>query len=477
MMIDDLRTQIDDGQHTMLSWALESDELSDIAETMVAMANSNGGTVIMGVDNSHIVGVYNEQEASDYLIEAALSTEPPLIIPVPKAVPIDGKTVIVANIPSGMPHVYAYQGRYIWRRNAENVPLSPANLRRLMIKRGEMDYEVGIAQDATLDDINWDKAEQYADNLNGFSDKTVEEILLKRGCLAQYKNELYPTNAGVLLFGKDPQSFTLSSEITAVRFAGQSMSDTFNRQDIIGTLPEQIKRAETFLVDHLRKSVTIGDKMRREESYEYPMEAARELLINAVAHRDYSIRGDNIRMFMFSNRMEVYSPGGLPGPMTLENLRNERFSRNPIIVQVLADMNFIEKLGYGVDRVMDLMRAKNLRAPDFHERSGGFEVVIYNALGETRELPDGTISFDGVYKGQAINERQEAALVFLHTGNNSRITNGDLKELFGDIHPETLRRDLSDLVEKDILVKLGQKRGSYYMLKEKAAEITEFDND
>src|SRR5690606_27037385 len=156
--------------------------------------------------------------------------------------------------------------------------------------------------------------------------------------------------------------------------------------------------------------------MRREESYEYPMEAARELLINAVAHRDYSIRGDNIRMFMFSNRMEVYSPGGLPGPMTLENLRNERFSRNPIIVQVLADMNFIEKLGYGVDRVMDLMRAKNLRAPDFHERSGGFEVVIYNALGETRELPDGTISFDGVYKGQAINERQEAALVFLHTG-------------------------------------------------------------
>lgn len=477
MIIDDLRTQIDDGQHTMLSWALESDELSDIAETMVAMANSNGGMVIMGIENSHIIGVYNEQEASDYLIEAALSTEPPLIIPVPKSVIIDDKTLVVAQIPFGMPHVYAYEGRYVGRHGDKNIPLSSANLRRLMIKRGEMDYEIGIAQKTTLDDINWQKAENYADNLNGFSEKTIEEILLKRGCLAQYKDDLYPTNAGILLFGNDPQRYVLSSEITAVRFAGQSMSDTFNRQDIIGTLPEQIKRAETFLVDHLRKSVTIGDKMRREESYEYPMEAARELLINAVAHRDYSVRGDNIRMFMFSNRMEVFSPGGLPGPMTLENLRNERFSRNPIIVQVLADMNFIEKLGYGVDRVMDLMRAKNLREPDFHERSGGFEVVIYNALGETRELPDGTISFDGVYKGQAINERQEAALVFLHTANNSRITNGDLKELFGDIHPETLRRDLSDLVAKEILVKLGQKRGSYYMLKEKAAEITEFDDE
>jgi len=400
-----------------------------------------------------------------------------LIIPVPETTEIDGKQLVMAHIPSGMPHVYAYQGRYLRRKGHENIALLPAGLRRLMIKRGEMDFEVGIAQEATLDDIDWDKAESYADNLNGFSQKDVENVLLKRGCLAQFRDDLFPTNAGILLFGKDPQRFIVASDISAVRFAGQSMSDTFNRQDITGTLPEQIKRAETFLVDHLRKSVTISDKMRREESFEYPMEAARELLINAVAHRDYSIRGDNIRMVIYSNRMEVYSPGGLPGPMTLQNLRDERFSRNPIIVQVLADMNFIEKLGYGVDRVIDLMRAKNLREPDFHERTGGFEVVIYNALGEARELPDGSISFDGVYKGQAINERQEAALVFLHTSNNSRITNGDLKELFGDVHPETLRRDLSDLVTKKILVKLGEKRGSYYMLKEKAAEITEFDDD
>ncbi|MEM9953803.1 MAG: ATP-binding protein [Chloroflexota bacterium] len=476
-MLDNLQTQINDGQGTMLGWALESDELSHIAETMVAMANSNGGTVIMGIDNKHIVGVYNQQEASDYLIEAALSTEPPLIIPVPEIVEVEGKILVMAQIPSGMPHVYAYEGKYLRRRGEKNVPLSPTSLRRLMIKRGEMDYEVGIAHEATLDDIDWDKAEAYAHNLNGFSKKDVEDVLLKRGCLVQYRDDLYPTNAGILLFGRDPQRFFVTGDITAVRFAGQTMSDTFNRQDLTGTLPEQIRRAETFLVDHLRKSVTIGDKMRREETFEYPMEAARELVINAVAHRDYSIRGDNIRMFIYSNRMEVFSPGGLPGPMTLQNLRDERFSRNPIIVQVLADMNFIEKLGYGVDRVIDLMRAKNLREPDFHERSNGFEVVIYNALGDARQLPDGSISFDGVYKGQAINERQEAALAFLHTSNNSRITNGDLKELFGDVHPETLRRDLADLVTKEILVKLGQKRGSYYMLKDKASELNEFDED
>lgn len=471
MTPDDLHARLQHGQHATLDWAMESDDMSNIAETMVAMANHKGGTVIMGVDTGKIAGVQDTQTASDYLIEAALSAEPPLIIPLPETVTLDSKHVVVAYIPSGMPHVYAYHGRYVRRQGTKNIPLNPKELRRLMINRGEMNFEVGVAHSATLDDINWDQAEAYASNLTSFSERDVTDVLLKRGCLTARRGNLVPTNAGILLFGKDPQRLIVSSDITAVRFAGQTMSDTFNRQDMTGTLPAQIKRAETFLIDHLRKSITITSRMKREEHYEYPLEAARELLINAVAHRDYSIRGDNIRLFMYSNRMEVYSPGGLPGPMTLQNLRDERFSRNPIIVQVLADMNFIEKLGYGVDRVIDLMRAKNLREPDFHERSGGFEVVIYNALGDARELSNGAISFEGVYKGIAVNERQEAALVFLHTDNNSRITNGDLKELFADVHPETLRRDLSDLVEKNILVKLGQKRGSYYMLAEKAADI------
>lgn len=466
-----LRTKLKDGQDARLKWTANCDEIGKIAETMVAMANSQGGLILVGIDDGNLIGVDNQQETIDSLIEAALATEPALVIPMPQVMPFDDKSLVVVQIPSGMPHIYAYKGRYLKRRHTRNVPLKPSSLRRLMIQRGEMDFEIGIAHNATLDDIDWDRASGYSKHLIGFSEKDVEEVLLKRGCLIQTDDDLLPTNAGLLLFGLDPQRFIVGSEITAVRFAGTSMSDTFNRQDITGTLPEQIKRAETFLIDHLRKSVTIGDRMQREENYEYPLEAARELVINAVAHRNYSIRGDNIRMFIFSNRMEVYSPGRLPGPMTLQNLRDERFSRNPIIVQVLADMNFIEKLGYGVDRVIDLMRAKNLREPDFHERSGGFEVVIFNALGEAYPLPNGGLSLGGVYNGIPINERQEAAIAFLHTSANSRITNGDLKDLFADVHPETLRRDLADLVDKEILVKLGQKRGSYYMLKEKAANI------
>jgi ATP-dependent DNA helicase RecG len=187
-----------------------------------------------------------------------------------------------------------------------------------------------------------------------------------------------------------------------------------------------------------------------------------------VAHRDYQINGDGIRLFIFSNRMEVTSPGGLPGPVTIDNIKDERFSRNPAIVQVLSDMNFIERLGYGVDRVIDLMQQQNLSAPEFEEKAGGFRVVLRNQAADAQpeaKTASPSIQFKGEYQGIEINPRQEIALAHLHRSNsNHRITNSDLQQLCPDVHPETIRRDLADLVTKNILRKMGQKRGSYYIL-------------
>ena len=151
------------------------------------------------------------------------------------------------------------------------------------------------------------------------------------------------------------------------------------------------------------------------------------------------------------------SPGGLPGPVTVDNIVEERYSRNSIIVQVLSDMGFIERLGYGVDRVIALMRDNRLPAPEFSETSGGFRVRLYNTfLPLAPALPTlPTLDLD-------LNPRQESALN--HLANHPRITNKDLQELFPDVHAETIRRDLADLVARGMLVKLGQKRGSYYVL-------------
>ncbi|MBZ0300697.1 MAG: putative DNA binding domain-containing protein [Anaerolineae bacterium] len=466
----DLNLIIRDGRHTRVDWFSEQTPLGIIATTMTAMANSQGGLILMGVagPTGAAIGVRDADGTVDRVLQAALSLDPPLIIPVPHVTHFNSQSVVIIQIPQGMPHVYSLDGRYLARAGTENVPLAPRDLRRLIFERGEINFETEVPPGATLDDIHWEKAEAYATSLSGLGETNVHKVLVKRGCLTTVDGDLRPTNAGILLFGRDPQRFVRSAEITAARFAGETMSDTFSRQDILGTLPDQIKRAETFMIDHLRKGVHLGTTMARQENFEYPLEAARELVVNAVAHRDYSINGDGIRLFIFKNHMEITNPGRLAGPVTVDNIKDERFSRNPVIVQVLSDMGFIERLGYGVDRVIHLMQQQNLRVPEFEETSGGFRVILRNQPVDEIAVDEAAppkIAFDGVYNGLDINPRQEAALVYLHTPGNSRITNSDLQQLCPDVHAETIRRDLVDLVTKHILQKMGQKRGSYYILK------------
>ena len=154
----------------------------------------------------------------------------------------------------------------------------------------------------------------------------------------------------------------------------------------------------------------------------------------------------------------MHSPGGLPGPVNLDNLLETRFSRNAVIAQVLSDLGFVERLGYGLNRVITMMRQQGLRHPHFKEDHAAFRVTLYGEPYHPKSLPD--IS---PYRDLELNPRQEMALSYLLT--HERITNSDYQDLCPDVHPETLRRDLAGLVGRKVLIKVGDKRATYYILK------------
>ncbi len=460
MTEDEVRALLQRGKGQEVDFQPERVSARRLAESLVALANAGGGTVLVGVGGrpARPRGLRDPQAARDKALEAALLAEPPLIIPLPQVVTLDDKSVLVIAVPPGLPHVYSLRGKYLIRMGAQNKPLTPRRLRRLMMERGEVSFESLVPPGATLDDLDWDKVEDYLSSLEGMGAVTPEEALLKRGCLVKRDGEYRPTNAGILLFGVEPQRFVRSAEIIVARYAGREMSDAFLREDIRGTLPDQIRRAEAFLVDNMKRGVRLTG-LSREERPEYPIKAVREAIVNAVAHRDYAIRGDEIRIFMFSDRIEFYSPGRLPGHVTVENIVEERFSRNEVIVQVLADMGFIERLGYGIDRMIKLMRDYGLPAPRFQETAGGFRVTLYGGgavlMGEEVDR--------GRWAHLDLNQRQEKALAYLL--EKGRITNREYQELCPEVSPETLRRDLADLVDKNILLKIGKKRATYYIFK------------
>jgi ATP-dependent DNA helicase RecG len=430
-----------------------------LAESLAALANSEGGTLILTGDRSHDGATeQNPEQARQHALDAQILCDPPLVLPLPHIAWVDDSPAIVLQVPTGLPRLHAVRGRFYGRSGSRNRILSEKQVRRLLLERGGSSFESQVTARATLEDLDREKVNRYVESLEGLLAQTPEEVLALRGCVAEVDGGLAPTNAGILLFGRNPERFLRQSEIIAVRYLGEEMSDEFLREDIRDSLPEQIRRAEAFLVSHMRRGVRISG-LAREEETEYPVKAVREAIVNAVAHRDYSIRGDSIRIMMFSNRIEFYSPGRLPGHVTVQNIAEERFSRNEAIVQVLSDMGFIERLGYGIDRMIRLMSERGLPKPAFVETANGFKVTLHgHARGFVATQPDAK-----KWRLLNLNPRQETALE--HIVTEGRITNSDFQELCPDVSPETIRRDLADLVTKGVLLKIGEKRATYYILK------------
>lgn len=462
----EIRQIYEQGPSETLAFEAENVSVLGLAETLSALANTQGGTVLIGIDprTGNVKGVREVEAAREKALAAGLRCEPPLVLPRPSLVSLDGKPVLYVVVPSGLPHAYALRGKYMARDGKKNRALGPRQLRDLLRQRGEGNFEATVLPGATLDDLDRERVHAYARlflseeaNRHRWEEATLD-LLYRRGCLAKESSTFRPTVAGLLLFGREPQRLLPSAEILLARYAGTQMSDSFVRETARGPLPEQIRIAESFMVTNMRKGARIGD-FRREERLEYPLPAVREAIVNAVAHREYAIRGEEIRVLMFTDRIEVYSPGRLPGHVTIENIVEERFARNEVIVQVLTDLGYVERLGYGIDRILRLMQEAGLPKPKFQETANGFRVTLRGA-GESFAA----VGFErDRFRHLPLNERQSAALQFLQT--QGRITNRDFHEMFPDVSDETIRRDLADLVDAGLLLKMGDRRGTYYILK------------
>ena len=461
----DIYPVIAQGMSSKRYWCTKDVSLSDLAAILAAMANTEGGTVYLGINPVHggIEGVTNIPQVMDRVFQACLSTDPTLVIPVPRIIRVGEVNILEISVPQGLPHVYNFEGRFLWRTGRRTEPIPARHLRQLLVERGMLQFESQLPADASYRDLDPQQLAAYSDayfaalNLaDDYERPTIEEILLQRGCIKKMGDELRPTYAALLLFGRSPQRWLPTAQILATHFSGKSFGDRFVKLEINGSLPQQLVQAEKFIRTNLQNVVRMLS-LTHQQTLEYPFEAVRELVINSVAHRDYNAQGDCIHLNIFSNQLEVTSPGELPGPITMDNLLKSRFSRNPIVVQVLADLGFVERLGYGLDRVVQAMRENFLPPPYFEESAGVFRVLLRNES-MSKVSPDFSR-----YSLEGLNERQVSALNYL--SSKKRITNRAYQELCPEVHPETLRRDLSDLVSRGVLVKIGDKKSTYYIFK------------
>lgn len=326
--------------------------------------------------------------------------------------------------------------------------------------------ELSPCSAARLDDLVMDRVEAYREILDRrrpgspLVHESTRELLLQVGAAVEEKAHLQPTLTGVLFFGRDPQRFFPSFTITFLHFAGTSAARTepeaplyLDNREFRGTIPAMIDAVRATLFEKQSKQARV-DGFVRQDVPEYPEIAYREAIVNAVAHRDYGLEGSFIQVRLFSDRLEVQSPGGLGGHLTVDNISFEQYTRNPRIMRLLEDFGYVERRGLGVDQMIRSMTDAGREPPVFENRGSSFWVTLHGQP-PVRPLPD--------LARIGLNDRQIRAVGYLQA--HGRLTNREYQDTFG-VSERTALYDLKGLVEAGLALPVSSGRGRYYLLRD-----------
>lgn len=446
------------GPNQTLAFLPEAD-VDVLSETLVAFANAEGGTIILGVNlQGQPTGQIRAEDVEIALTQAIPRCRPPVMADWSYDETAKGSIVTLRVSRSPELHALA-DGRVLVRYRTQNQPLNGEAIRHLAATKSAGDFEIRSVAGTSLLDLDKHVVEDYLTKRikRSNQDLTIqlEDHLVEMGAM----HEDGPlTVMGLLLFGKHPHIYLPQSGIIFVKFQGKEprgrdgKAGYQRRVEVKGPSTRIIEQVWQIIWEEMKASAE-DDGLKREEQPAYPSFAVREALVNAICHRDYRLSGRKVEVRLYEDRLEVISPGGLPGYMTLDNLVEEHFSRNPRLVSGLFEWGYVEALGLGIDRMIEEMLQQGYPPPEFKATPYSFTVKFYNV----QERP----SIQAWHSN--MNERQIKAMSFIE--KQKRITNRDYQSLCPDVTPETLRLDLVDLVDRGLLLKIGDKKGTYYILK------------
>ncbi|MGQ4809132.1 hypothetical protein NKDENANG_02534 [Candidatus Entotheonellaceae bacterium PAL068K] len=454
-------------------------------DSLSSFANRfGGGVILLGLDENQafkIVGVGNPQRVQEEVSSWARSEmEPPVTVEF-TVDEIDDEVVMaidIQEVPNEQkPCYYKPQGlrgnggAYL-RSGGTDRSMTDYEIFGYVSSRGQPKHDEDVITDATLDDLDRALVDDYLNRLRtvrpraGYLDGPRDEVLSRLHVCSRDGEVVKPTLAGLLMFGKFPQEFLPQLMITFVQYYGATEEERTPRgerfmdnQRFEGAMPEMLDRTGTYILGAMRKSSLIEGIFRRDVP-EYPQEALHEAVANAVAHRDYSpsVRGSYIQIRMFADRLEIQSPGGLFGNVTVDNIAEEHSTRNARLMRMMEDAHLIENRGSGIKAMLHALRAANLEPPAFDDRRSSFKVTFRN---HTLMNPD-AVAWLNQFAGTPLNDRQRQALVYLR--QHQHLNNSDYRWL-NHVDPMLASQELRGLVDTDLVDQEGIGRWTRYRLK------------
>lgn len=320
-------------------------------------------------------------------------------------------------------------------------------------------FDASVCEEATLRDIDSAQVADFVETAEAKGRLALRGSRSPKAVLQNFNllRDGKPTNAAILLFGKNPRRFFNNAQVHCFHFLGtEKRKPIASQQPYEGRLLEVIDQAVEFVLGKLDRSV--GTRMKSTQApveFEIPRSVITEAIVNAVTHRNYRHNGF-VQVIVFADRIEVWNPGELPPGLTPEMLREPHgpIPRNPLIAEPLFRVKYVEKAGTGTTDMIAGCREAGLPEPDFEQRGPHFVVTLWRDW-----------LTQAVMMRLALSERQQKAIH--HVKTTGKITNQELRELTGVVI-RTASRDLEDLVRKRVLLKMGKTgRSTHYVLARK----------
>lgn len=378
-----------------------------LAKELVAFANLEGGTVLLGVDDDGSIVGTTRDNLEEWVMTLCRDKIRPELIPYFEMLRDvePGKNVAVVRVTRGwnVHHLWHDNHRtYCIRVGTQSREASPEELQRLFQQRGAFRAELRPLSGTSLESLDRRRLRDYFVRIRGQAvpeDGALDEwrsLLVNTEMMVQDNEDTPATLAGVLLFGRNPTRLLPQAGIDAVAYPGTEKDyNAKERAELRGPLTplqqldEQgraqvvenglVEQALEFIIRNTGVATDLADGARLEERRAYPEEALRETLVNALVHRDYLLSSTNIELSIYEDRLEVVSPGRLPNGITPERMRvGCRAARNQLLKDVMRDYGYLEHMGMGVPRkIVKSMREHNGTEPDLVEEAETFTVRLW----------------------------------------------------------------------------------------------------
>ena len=373
-----------------------------LAITIVAFANADGGTIAIGVSDKtrKIEGVDQHTEKLNELLRVPLDFCNPSVPITSDLLPCTDKDgndnhILLMYIPASS-ELHANQADEAYMRVGDKSRrLSFEERIQLMYDKGERYYEDTTVYGATVDDIDMAAVERYTE-LIGYTKSAKQYLQENNGFLTtNAKGEEQVSVACILLFGKYPQKFFPRGRTRFIRYKGTeervgAEMNVIKDVTFEGTILDQVKATIAYLETQVEEHTFLGQHGQFVTNRDYPKFVIQEMVVNACCHRAYNIKGTEIQIKLFDDRLVFESPGRLPGTVKPSNIRHTHFSRNPKIAQFLKAYDYVKEFGEGVDRVCRELEANGTPHLSFHLDDFILKITVPKVISQANNQSDAT---------------------------------------------------------------------------------------